>query len=909
MTHPDSHGPREPLPPDRPRLDDDPNGDRFLSAKLSIPPLPPTHLARQRLVKLLTYGIRGRLTAVTAAAGSGKTVMVSSWARMGLAPGPVAWVTLDDEDNAADLFWSYVLAALRARIPGLDLSVDTSPHASSIDRTLLARLAARLAEATPPAVLVLDRCEHITNRTIAADLDLLLRYATPGLRLVVIGRTARLLPLHRYRLAGDLTEIGTDDLALTADETAELLEAHGLQVTDDEVATLYESTQGWMTGVCLHALAAPMNHSATGSPHPPSHHVVGDFLRTEVLEPQVARTRDLLLRTSIVEEVHPSLADRLTGRYDARGMLEELVRVNTFVQPVGQSWYRVHPLFREVLHDELTARHSDLIRRLHSVAARWHADHDRVPEALKHAALVDEWDYAAALAVDRLGVSRLLTGSDAEQLRRNFASLPDDHPGERAALIRAVLALARFDTTAARGALDQARGSPARRRDDLPLPVRLGIAVLEVVLARLSGDSDAAERAAAEVDALLTLLSPAELADGPRTRTLLLANLGAAQLWAGNHAAARSVLSRAAAATEPMTEYGAHDALGHLAMLELAEGRLHRADKYARAAIDVAERAGLRPAGRVGAANVALAAVALQWNDLPAAREHISRALAASDSHHDPATATAIALLRSSVASGRGDGRRALAAVQSARANPAGWRIPTPVKEQLDLAAAGAHLASGDPASARSCIDHLPHSPERLVILARTHLMAGETAQATRLLTSAPANSTPPATLQTIALLRAQIAVDSGDMEAAEQALREALDLARPEHRRRPFAQAGTWLRHLLRQLPDLAAEHTWLSPQLGPREPAPFTASNVVVEPLTAREVDVLRRLAQALSTDDIASELYLSVNTVKTHLKSIYRKLGTSGRSATARRARELNLIDVHSEHSDAGPPANPD
>ncbi|HEU4425234.1 MAG TPA: hypothetical protein VFR67_22110, partial [Pilimelia sp.] len=653
MDVPASHPPRGRLLSQRPARAHDPKRDPVLSAKLSIPPVPPVHLPRRRLVELLTRGGRQRLTAVTASAGSGKTVLVSSWARMGLAPGPVAWLTLDAEDNSPAVFWSYLLAALRVELPGLDDSVDTSPHSHSVNRAFLGRLAARLVEASPPAVLVLDRCEHITNRAIAADLDLLLRYSTPGLHLVVVGRTTRLLPLHLYHLAGELTEIGTDDLALHPDETARLLERHGLESTAADIATVHASTEGWMTGVCLYALAQQQTRgAASGSPDPASHHSVGGFLRTEVLDPQPARTRDLLLRTSIVEQVHPGLADLLTGRYDARGIFEELVRVNAFIQPADQSWYRVHPLFREVLHDELATRHPDLVRRLHSLAAHWYADRGWIGQAVTHAARVHEWDYATALAVDRLGVARLLTGPDAPHLQSVLTGLPDAQPGERAALIRAALAIARFDTTTAGHELDRAHKLAADRPDDRPLAVRLATAILRIVHARLCGDSEAADRAAASADVLFAVLSPDDLPDEPGTRALLLANLGAAQFWAGDFAAARSTLGRATASGDPMTQYSVHDALGHLAMLELAEGRLHRADKCARESIAVAERAGLRPARQAGTAHAALAAVALQWNDLPAVREHLSRAIAAAGSRHDPATATAIALLHAYAAGG-----------------------------------------------------------------------------------------------------------------------------------------------------------------------------------------------------------------------------------------------------------------
>lgn len=862
----------------------------LLAAKLLIPPVPPVHLPRTRLIDPLTDGCESRLTAVTAPAGAGKTVLVSSWARTGLSPAPVAWLTLDDRDNVPAIFWSYVLAALRIHVPDR-LGADLVTSAGSLDRAFLGTLATRLAESAAPVVLVLDRCENITSRAIASDLDLLVQYSERGLRLMLVGRSARILPLHRYRLAGQLTEIGPEALALRVDEITDLFDRYGVRSGADEAHRVLTSTEGWMTGVCLHAHARQTEGTALGGP---TSRYTRDFLRSEVLDRQPARARDLLLRTSIVDDIEPSLADRLTGRFDGRGILDELVRANSFVRTAGEDSYRVHPLFHDLLHDELTARASELLRHLHNLAARWYAEQDRIPDALQHATRVEDWQFAADLAVRRLGVAWLLTAPGADILRDLFAGLPDTEAGAEAALVRAVLALARFDTATARAELDLARTEHAAEQGG-DLPVQLGVAVLDVVHGRMTGDTADAERAAADADALWALLSPDELADGPRIRSLLRANLGAALLWAGDVAAARRTLDAAATAHEPGTEYSVHDALGHLALLELNERHLHKADTYARESIAVAERAGLRIAAQSGAARTALAGVALYWNDMPAVREHLSRAIASTSLRHDPTTAVSIALVRSHAASGRGDGRRALAAAHSARTTVTRWHVPANVDVQVDLATARAYIALGDPESARKYAERVPEGPEHSLVLASVHVLEHDPAEARRLVATVTPHSAPRDVLQRIALLRAQLATADDDELTAERSLRDALEYGRSERFRRPFAEAGSWLWRLIRQHPDLVTEHDWLSPHKAETGAGPVPTSSVVVEHLTAREVEVLRRLAQAMSTEDIATELYLSVNTVKTHLKSIYRKLGTSGRSATARRARELKLLDA--------------
>jgi LuxR family maltose regulon positive regulatory protein len=865
-------------------------GNPVLSAKLTIPPPPRVNVVRHGLLDKLTAASHAQLTAITGPAGSGKTKLISQWARAGMARGPVVWLTLDDDDNSPEVFWSYVLHALRRSVPRIDLDSQAPTQANASYRSVLARLATSLSVQPTPVVLVLDRAESVTNQDIAADLDLLLRW-TPALRLIVVGRGAGLIPLHRYRLAGELAEIDKDDLALTLEETAEILQAYAVRCTDDEVVSLFRTTEGWMTAVCLHALALHAGRNGpTAFPHPAGHQAVAEFLRTEVLAVQPPRVRDMLLRTSIVKKIHPDLADRLTGRHDARGALDELVRANTFVVPLDDSQFRYQKQFRDMLNDELTVRHPDLVRRLHSQAARWCTERGLLPEALHHAIRIGDWDLASNVAINSLGTAWLLTASDAESCRSVLADLPHDRPGPAAELLRAILALAQYDTATATSAVNRAAAS-VDELDGRRIALRLGISTIQVVLSRLSGDLEAIEAAAATMDTLWPRLAPGELADEARTRSLVLSNLGATQLWAGRLQEARATLGRAAASTDPGTEYSVHDALAHLAMLQLYEGELHQADNSARESLAVADRAGLRPDQRVGAACAALAVIALLWDDLPTVREHMSQVIVAVSSRHDPPTATAVALLRAHLASGRLDGRRALAAVETARANAAGWHISVPVADQIELTAIAVHLVLGDTVEARHCLDRMSDTAERTLAFGHILTAEGDRKHARGVLSTIAAHNAQPVTLQYAALALGRLSILDGDSATAVRAMREALEYGRPEQRRRPFAEAGAWVRQLLRQHPELGDEHSWLKSQTDTRQAG--TGVVAVLEPLTEREVEVLSQLCQALSMDDIADALYLSVNTVKTHLKSIYRKLGTSGRSAAARRARELDLL----------------
>jgi LuxR family maltose regulon positive regulatory protein len=652
---------------------------------------------------------------------------------------------------------------------------------------------------------------------------------------------------------------------------------------------LHSITEGWVSAVCLHALAARQNGSPPGIPHPAGLQAVTELLRSEILDLAPVATRDLLLRTSILAEIHPELADRLTGRSDALGILTGLVRTNSFVRQQDSGRFRYHGSFREVLNDQLTNDRPELVWQLHYRAARWYAENGRYADSLHHALQIGAWGLAADVAVNKVGIASLLTSPDAEGYRSTLIGLPRRESTPAAKVLRPVLALTIPDVPAARAAADEATAALARLGDNAGTPA-LALRATQMVLCRYTGDTDAAATVKDEWDRLWEQLPLAELRDQAALRALVLSNLGVTELWGGRLTEAQADLGRTATATGPGSGYMVHDALAHLAILEVHCGRLHQAEKYARESLSVADRAGLRAGARAGAASVALAAAALMWNDLSAVREHLSRAATTASARLDPLCATGIALIRARAASGRMDGRRALAVLKTVRDDLATWHPSPAVADQVELAAIRAHLVLGDPNSARPRLESVSDSAERTLALGQILAAEGDPVGARRALAVLVDHPARSSTLQDAALALGRLAYVGGDMPAAKQALRKALEYGRPEQWRWPLIEAGGWVRHLLRQQPDLAAEHDWL-PHFAPNQHANRGAGPI--PPLTDRELEVLDRLADTLSTEEIADVLHLSVNTVKTHLKSIYRKLGTSDRSSTARRARELRLL----------------
>ncbi|GGJ81765.1 hypothetical protein GCM10010123_09460 [Pilimelia anulata] len=841
-------------------------------------------VARPELTARLRAAERTPVVAVTGPAGYGKTTLVAHWTRTAGAAAPVSWLSLDEQDNAPATFWAYLSRALGAGRPG---PPGGPTPLGRIDRAALRRLAAELVagRGRPPTV-VLDRAEVITNRAVAAQLDTLLRYAAPGLRVIVVGRSAPLLPLYRYRLAGELVEIGAEDLTLTAGETADIVAAHGLDLSPEDTAALHARTEGWVTGVRLHALASPDpdSHAAPDGARGAGGRAMADYLRGGVLDVQEPRAREVLLRTSIVEWIDADLAIRLSRRDDARVILDELVRANAFVQTVDVGAFRCRAPLRAMLHEELTTRHPELVRPLHLDAARWYREQGRVAESLEHAGRAGAWALAADIAVVDIGVPRLV-GPAGAPYRSVLAGLPDGEATPAARVLRPVLALAAGDLPAARAAAAAAGscGDPAGGG-----AAQVALLAVEVVLARHAGDAAAAGRAAAAADLLRGQLPPGRVSADAELRALLLCHTGVAELWHGRFGEARATLGRAAAMAEPGAAYVAHDALAHLALLHLVDGTLEQTEAYAERALAVADAA---DPVRAGAASVALAGAALARNELPAVSQHLARAAAAAAARDDPPTATALDLLRAWTAAGRGDVRRALASVTHARDNLRRWCASRPARDSVDLMAARVHLVRGDGAAARRELAAVSHGPERSLLLACAQAADGDRAGARRALAELRDVAARPALKQWVALACGRLAFAAGDVVAAARALREALDHGRPEQRRRPVVEEGNWVRRLLQVRPDLLAGHGWLA--LPRPDAAAGSGPAPMIEALTERETEVLDRLAAGLSSGDIADDMYLSVNTVKTHLKNIYRKLGTPGRSAAARRARELNLL----------------
>lgn len=877
--------------------------------RFTIPPQSDGFLHRSRLLELLDLGVAGPLTLVSAPAGSGKTVLASAWASRAQAQGPVAWVTLEAKDESRARFWSSLTQAVgrwgvAVRIPARH-TVSPEDGGGYVDTVVSALLEFAELENAEPLIVVLD-CEADLSAAVAEDLDCLLRRSGGLLRLVVLTRVDPVLPLHRYRLAGTLSEVRMADLAFTLDEARELMTSAGVELSDAALQTIVDRTQGWGAGLRFAAVSLSRHRDQERAALDFSGGIgdVAEYLIAEVLDAQSAGGRQFLLDTSIVDVLRPGLSEAVAGP-QAQRALAVLVRGNAFLYELVDSpnCFRYQPLFRELLRAQLAYESPARVPELHRAAAAWLANEGLVEEAVRHSAAAGDWQGAARYLIDDLAIGRLLLpGADA--LAGALKRLPDETEGAAASLVRAALAMAVFDVGACEEHLLRAesqlnrKGTPHWSAAELALEaVRLTHAAAVANVEHGLGAAEAAER--------LMQMQASERLDGhPELSVLIASSKGAAWLAKGQlDDAAEAFFAGARAAERPGCEHSLISCLGHLALLSAMRGQLRKAgDLAARVAV-------VQQEARIDAAACPSAAVALAWvntetYDIPAARRHAQRAAESAVVAHDPTSRVMLALVESRVRRARGDVDGALARIMAARAE-----VPLPprwLQDVLCIEEAELNVANGQPALAVQLIEELfePGGPESELVLARARMATGGTFE-------------PPAsTLRSAAaplptrvggwLLEASRRLDGGEELRAAQALERSLRLAAPERLRRPFREASPQVRRLLRGDPQLAAEHGWLgaatldeanpfSQRRGaeadqaPARPVP----SPLLEPLTEKEREVLGHLAELLTTDEIAGAMFVSVNTVRTHVRNILRKLDASRRNEAVRRARELGII----------------
>ena len=859
-------------------------------------------VARSSLSRRLTEA--QRVVQVSAPAGSGKTVLLRSWIADSGLDKQVAWVVVPAGCDAPR-FWISVADALRGTSAGSAL-VRVLTAAPDLDGwTVVERLLDDLAALADRIWLVIDDLHELCPPETLRQLELLIMRAPPDLRFVLVTRSDLRLGLHRLRLSGELTEIRAADLRFSPAEARALLNTADVPLSDSAMTVLYERTEGWAAGLRLAAL------SLAGHPDPErfaaefggSERTVAEYLLAEVLDRQPEEARRLLLRTSLLDRVNGELADLLTGDSGGERVLQRLEEAGAFVVSLDarRSAFRYHQLFAELLQLELRASAPDELPALHEAAAGWYAEHGYAVEAVRHAQAARNWDLAARVLSDHwVGLGLAGLGGTAHELLARFPAAVIAADAELAAreagdqLTRGSLAEAERYLALSARALESV---PANRRGR----AQVVFAAVRMQLARKRGDITAV---AEQARPLLAAAGQGQQELGGDLRALALINLGIAEMWTSRvDEADRHLTDGIALAREIGRPFLELNGLAFLAQLASWRSFPLGAER-GRQAIELAAKHGWADEPVAGVAYMAIGVAMIVQGRIEDAEHALGQAERIVRAEADPAAGMRLRYGRGMLeyVSGRHDA--ALRAFQAAQRLSDSLITPHTLAPRLrshllqtlarggrtqrvEQALAGMDTAErerGETRIAEASLRLVQHDPQAAVTV------LGPVIDGSALLQNAHLWDVQ-------ALLLQAIACDTlGDAAAARRALEGALDRAEPERLLFPF---------LYDPAPDLLDRHRRLGTAhaaligeilgvLAGREPgAAADGPRRLREPLSHAEARVLRYLPTKLSAPEIADEMYLSVNTVKTHMRHLYDKLGTHRRHEAVEQARALGLL----------------
>ncbi|WP_328521009.1 LuxR C-terminal-related transcriptional regulator [Kribbella sp. NBC_00359] len=855
---------------------------------------------RRDLIAALDQAVDKHVTVISAPAGSGKTSLLQAWAARRRQDRRIAFLSVKPGQHDAQLFWLTLLGAIRG--------TEAPPPAPGFNgRAMVDKVLSELTAYGGPVVLIIDDLHELTSAEATDQLTVLLTNLPADIHAIVATRRDLPLRLHQLRLAGELAEIRAAELRFTEDETRKLLTAAGITLPDQAVTTLYERTEGWAAGLRLAVL------SLAGHPDPErfvaefsgSDRTVAEYLMAEMLDRQPPEVQRLLLRTSLLDQVNGELADLLTGSGGSERILLDLEDANAFVVSLdpARSWFRYHHLFGGLLRLELRRTVPGDVPELHRIAARWFADHGGTADAIHHLQAAGDWTDAAHLLTDH-ALSLTLdgqAGTVAVLLRTFPARIGEDFPG--LALVYAIADLDQLHLDQADAHLDVVRAYAETTPPDQQHQLRLALASLDLLSARLRGHFDSVFE---QVDALPATAygqTNAEVALGNDLRAIALLNLGVTQAWSLRLAESEKSLSEGAALAHDIGRpYLEVACLAHLGFAvtgrSYALARQHCENAIAQAALH-----GWDAEPVIAPAQATLAGLLISAGEFDRGEEWLERARRATEAGAEPGVRLLIHLITAMLRAARGRLPEALAELGAAEQMRAritgkhaltsrvtGWTIATQARlGEIDQARAT--LAAVD--------DQLAAAGEIRTAAAVVRLAEHDPAGARRELRpvldrAAPIN--PYATLIEAHLLDALACRDLGDERAARAALERALQLAEPDRLIVPFAMTGA--RELLTALPPHGTSHAALITDILDAVHGDSPTSTTPPEPvekLSPTELRVLRYLPTNLTRPEIATELSVSLNTVNTHIRRIYTKLGASDRSSAVQRGRDLRLLSV--------------
>jgi len=893
--------------------------DSLVSTKLQPSQARPKLVARSRLTAKLEREPSRKLTLISAPAGFGKTTLLVEWLRERAGgEGWVAWLSLDEGDNDPVRFMSYLVVALRRtseeEIGEGVLVALRSPEPPRIE-AMIAALVNEIAALPRELTLVLDDYHLIDSQSVHGVVSFLLEHLPDNVHLIVASRVDPPLQLARLRARNQMIHLDAADLSFTSEEASTFLnDVMGLELSVEDLATLEERTEGWIAGLQLAALSIQDRKDVSGfiKAFSGSYRDVLDYLAEEVLARQPERVRDFSLQTSILDHLTGSLCDALTGRSDGQGMLERLERDNLFVFALDEErrWYRYHHLFADFLRGRLMRERPESTGELHLRASGWYEGNGHLSEAVGHALSAPDHNLAARLIEE--GVEGAVERGEGTTALRWLEALPIEAKRLRPRLFveHAVALVITGRPDDAEPLLKEAERTA--EADGEEGQFLLGFAsTVRSWRARLRGDAPEAVELARRG---LSLLPDEEV----HVRNYAAVRLGDALRIVGDLAAADEAYAEAA-------EIGraAHHAYGRLAGMVMharvraEQGRLREADEEFRRALQLLTEEGFELSPAAGIVHIGMGALLYERDDLDAAMRELERGMELAERTGDVSTLVwaYVTISRNNLAQGDESGalQRARQAEHVARDSGADLQIAIALDWMTRLLLARGDLTEAvafeqeratnaeNAADAARVVDRLTSA--RLLYAQGQHREAlpqleelGETAEAA----GRTGNLIEILALQALALWA------GSKKERAVSTLAESLALAEPEGYVRTIVDEGPQMATLLSEV--LGAKQRgrtdllrcvpahYIRKLLAALERDAASAASPAAglpEPLSERELEVLRLIASGKSNRRIASELFVSVGTVKTHINNLYRKLDAHSRTQALARARELKLL----------------
>ena len=895
----------------------------ILTTKLYIP-LPRSRVvSRPHLIERLNEGLDRKLTLVSASAGFGKTTLVGEWAAG--CGRPAAWLSLDEGDNDGASFLAYLIASLNTIAGDFEDAIHRFDSGqASLTESNLTNLLNDISALPYKFVLVLDDYHAISSKAIDEALAFLLEHLPPQMHLVVATREDPQLPLGRLRARGHLTELRAADLRFSAGQAAAYFDqVMGLSLSADDIAALESRTEGWIAGLQLAALSMQgrENIPAFIRAFAGDNRYIVDYLVEEVLRRQPEPIRNFLLRTSILDRLYGPLCDAVAGQEDSGVRLEDLEKGNFFVVPLDdkRQWYRYHHLFAEVLSAHLKADQPDRVAELHRRASLWYERYGSAADAIRHALAAE--DFARAADLIELAWPAMRRDRQGRAVLGWARSLPDELVRRRPVLsVEYAWALLAGGELAA----VEERLRDAERWLETPDDLRAGTTEMVVVdqeewlllPGTIAGYRAARAQVLGDIPAAIhysrRVLDLVPEGDYLR-RGAASALLGLAAWTSGDLETAHRMFSEGMAGVRLAGNIS--DAIGGtiaLADIRIAQGRLRQAMRTYEQGLQLAAEHGEPSLPGTAEIYAAMSEICLESNDLHAASQHLLRSKELYERSGRPQTGVRWHVAMARLSEAQGDMNGAASHLQEAERLHAGGFFPdvrpvSALKTRIWVAQGKADDALGwareRGLSAEDALAYLREFEH--ITLARVLLDKYKRDRADRLfreamdllkrLLHAAEEGGRTGSAIEILILQALARQMQGDIPAALEPMERALSLAEPEGYLRIFAGEGRPMASLLEAAWRKGVSLGYVSRLLSAfgKADSGATSKQTLIEPLSDRENEVLRLFRTELSGPDMARELHVSLNTLRSHTKNIYSKLEVNSRRAAVRRAEELGLF----------------